>query len=395
MSKKIWVAVVIGIMVVGGAAVLVHKEGRVFDERFLALDGRRISPDTVVKTVEHDRDLFSRRVGVTVERDGLKVLDLEGVARLGWGVSMDLRETAESRLNELMKERGLKDFNATLKVKASPVGGKIKLVWDIDPVAYERRGLVCRFPASILQASLSGGSSEILFKAPSVECTYLGNPFTVSSPVFKAQTNLKRRNVARDGSIELHAGPVTGEVKGYGKWSVKSLEGAKKLDLIEGSPDKNPLYLSHILWKLEDLEVEGRGSISTVTGDVYVDRFPGRLLDSVVRRPVDDPGCISIAREAYEKGGMKLIVRNVDVESHGKHSFFNGTLEATGLPGRARDAGTFHLSINPKSWTGFPELKENLDAMADIGTLFYKEGIYSAVLQFGPEGVLMNGRAIR
>ena len=33
--------------------------------------------------------------------------------------------------------------------------------------------------------------------------------------------------------------------------------------------------------------------------------------------------------------------------------------------------------------------------MADIGTLFYKEGIYSAVLQFGPEGVLMNGRAIR
>ena len=133
MSKKIWIPVVITIMVVGGGVSLIHKEGQVFDQKFLSFNDRLIASNVQVETAIQNRHLFGRDVTVKVVMNGEPMVIWQGKVKFGWGVTMALAETGDSPLSERLKALGIDHFRARLKSMPLPLAGKLFLTGRSSP----------------------------------------------------------------------------------------------------------------------------------------------------------------------------------------------------------------------------------------------------------------------
>ena len=374
MSKKIWIPVVITIMVVGGGASLIHKEGQVFDQKFLSFNDRLIASNVQVETAIVDRHFLGRDVTVKVVMNGQSMVIWQGKVKFGWGVTMALTETGDSPLSERLKAMGIDHFKGQVEVNASPIGGKVVFDWKVDPLALKQGGLTCSVGPSNVEVTSSKKGVDYAYRARDIVCDEVsGEHATLKSMAVDIHT-VSNYGFLTSSSSKVKLGALVLDSKILPEFTWKSATITKALSRHEGSKMNFPLYDVDLKWKVDQPQFKDMGRVGLFSGEVIFERLPQMVIYNLSSIGLSSDLLQKKTLKALRRSESNILFKDVAVETLGDRSFANGEIRYSA---KEAERGHFAFSVTPKSWRGFTLVDENLEQLVSKGVVYKKNNIYS------------------
>lgn len=361
-------------MVVGGGVSLIHKEGQVFDQKFLSFNDRLIASNVQVETAIQNRHLFGRDVTVKVVMNGEPMVIWQGKVKFGWGVTMALAETGDSPLSERLKALGIDHFKGEVEVNASPIGGKVVFDWQVEPLVLKQAGLTCSVGPSNVRVTSSKKGVDYAYRARDLVCDKAsGEHATLKTMAVDIHT-VSNYGYLTASSSKVKLGALVLDSKVLPEFTWKSATITKALTRHEGSKMNFPLYDVDLKWKVDQPAFKDIGRVGLFSGEVIFERLPQMVIYNLSSIGLSSELLQKKTLKALRRSQSNILFRDVALETLGDRSFANGEIRYSNTQA---ERGHFAFSVTPKSWRGFTLVDENLEQLVSKGVVYKKNNIYS------------------